>query len=141
MLPAFIRKMHEVKQRGDKQVVVWGTGTPRREFFYSDDMADACIFLMNILGGAFDSVISHKSINPPLINIGCGEDLTILELAELVKTVVGFEGEIVLDRSKPDGTPRKLMDVSKMNQLGWQAKTSLQSGISRTCQDYLEMLQ
>jgi GDP-L-fucose synthase len=117
VLPALLRKISDAKAKGDKEVVVWGTGTPRREFLHADDLADACIFLM-------------QSYNEPgLINIGVGEDINISELANLIKNIVGFEGKIVYDTTKPDGTPRKLMDVSKLNALGWKAKISLTEGI------------
>ncbi len=124
VLPAMIRKFHEARERKSNQVVLWGTGSPRREFLHVDDLADACLFLM-----ALDSsrLIPHPS---RLFNIGVGEDVTIRELAELVQGIVGFEGEIVWDDSKPDGTPRKLMDVSRLHGLGWQAKISLTRGIA-----------
>lgn len=117
VLPALIRKFHEAKVNGAAEVTVWGTGTPRREFLHVDDLAQACVFLMQ----QFDS--------PEWINVGTGEDVTIRELAETVKEVVGFEGELVFDTSKPDGTPRKLLDVSKINSLGWKAEISLREGI------------
>lgn len=117
VLPALIRKMHEAKMAGAEEVVIWGTGTPRRELLHSDDLAEACLFLMD----HFDE--------PGPINVGSGEDLTIQELAELVKEIVGFEGRIVNDLSKPDGTPRKLLDVSKIQALGWKHRISLADGI------------
>jgi len=138
VIPALIRKFHEAKQRGDKKVVVWGTGTPRREFLYSDDMAEACLFLMNLPDERFASVLNPQPSAPPLINIGVGHDLTIRELAETVKAVVGFAGEIVLDPTKPDGTPRKLLDVSRLQALGWQAGTSLEEGLRRAYKDFQE---
>ena len=125
VLPALIRKAHEAKLRGDAQYVVWGSGTPRREFLYVDDLADACVHLMD------------QGYDGPLLNIGTGEDVTIRELAETVMKVVGFEGQIVFDASKPDGTPRKLLDVSKLALLGWQYKTSLSKGISEAFSDYI----
>ncbi|MDX8400534.1 MAG: GDP-L-fucose synthase [Gallionellaceae bacterium] len=127
VLPALIRKMHEAKQNNAKEVVVWGTGTPRREFLYSDDMADACLYLMRLPEKQFCSLLSDSIA--PLINIGCGKDQSILELAKLAKHVIGFDGELIFDTSKPDGTPRKLLDVSKLEQLGWKAKTELEEGI------------
>ena len=136
VIPALIRKFHEAKQRGDKKVVVWGSGTPRREFLYSDDMAEACLFLMNLPDEQFASVLNPQPSAPPLINIGVGHDLTIRELAETVKTVVGFAGEIVLDPAKPDGTPRKLLDVSRLQAQGWQAGTSLEEGLRRAYKDF-----
>jgi GDP-L-fucose synthase len=127
VLPALIRKMHEAKQRGDGEVIVWGTGTPRREFLYSDDMADACVMLMCLPDEQFDRLLAEYQ--PPLINVGCGEDVTIRELAETVAKVVGFEGKLVFDTTKPDGTPRKLLDVSRMFGLGWRPKVSIEAGI------------
>lgn len=125
VLPALIRKAHEAKQRGDKSLVVWGTGTPMREFLYADDLADACVFLMT------------QGYDGPLVNIGTGTDVTIRELAETVVQVVGFQGELSFDTSKPDGTPRKLMDVSRLRNLGWQARTRLEDGIALAYQDFL----
>ena len=119
VLPALLRKFHEAKQRGDQEVVVWGSGTPRREFLHADDLAAACLFLMETYS------------EPGLVNIGVGEDIAIKELAYMVKEIVGFEGEIQFDTSKPDGTPRKLMDVSKLNSLGWQASIPLKEGIQK----------
>jgi len=119
VLPALIRKAHEAKLRGDGELVVWGSGTPRREFLYVDDLADACVHLM------------QRGYDGPLVNIGCGEDLTISELAQTVMDVVGFTGRIVFDTSKPDGTPRKLLDVSRLAALGWRARTPLAQGIRR----------
>ena len=119
VLPALIRKAHEARQRGDSEYVVWGSGTPRREFLYVDDLADACVHLMD------------QGYDGPLVNIGTGEDVTIRELAETVMDVIGFSGRIVFDASKPDGTPRKLLDVSRLAGLGWRAKTPLREGIQR----------
>jgi GDP-L-fucose synthase len=120
VLPALIRKFHEAHTRGESEVVVWGTGTPRREFLHVDDLADASVFLM------------QKYESDQLINVGVGSDLSILELAELVARVVGFKGKVVLDPTKPDGTPRKLLDVSKLHALGWQARISLEDGVRQT---------
>ena len=117
VLPALLRKAHEAKLRGDAEYMVWGTGRPMREFLYVDDLADACVFLM------------EQGYDGPLVNIGTGTDVTIRELAETVMQVVGFEGRIVFDDSKPDGTPRKLLDVSRLAGLGWTAKTALRDGI------------
>ncbi len=136
VLPALIRKTHEAKLRGDKEVVVWGTGTPCREFLYSDDMADACVYLMNLPNEKFFSLFVDDIA--PLINVGCGKDQSIRELAELVKNVVGFGGELIFDTSKPDGTIRKLLDVSKLGQTGWKVKTELQEGIKLAYRDYLQ---
>ncbi len=125
VLPALIRKAHEAKNRGDKELTVWGSGRPMREFLYVDDMADACVFVME----------SHVAEN--LLNIGTGKDITIHKLAELICDVVGFEGKIIFDSSKPDGTQRKLLNVDRMSNLGWQAKVSLSEGISIAYQDFL----
>jgi len=124
VLPALIRKAHEAQARGDRQLVVWGTGTPRREFLYVDDLADACVFLM------------EQGYHGPLLNVGTGTDVTIRELAETVMEVVEFRGEIVFDSSKPDGTPRKLLDVSRLAALGWRARTGLREGILLAYQDF-----
>ena len=136
VLPALIRKMHEARESGAGEIVVWGTGTPRREFLYNDDMAGACIHLMQLPDNYLSSLFSDKE--PPLVNIGCGEDLTIRELAETIGKAVGFSGQLRFDATKPDGTPRKLLDVAKMKSLGWHAKTSLHTGIARTHAAYLE---
>jgi GDP-L-fucose synthase len=136
VLPALIRKMHDAKQRGAREVVVWGTGAPRREFLYSDDMADACLHLLLQPDAAFDAMLAR--FDPPLVNIGCGTDVTIRELAHTVRRIVGFDGELVFDTSKPDGTPRKLLDVSRATALGWTAKVSLDDGIARAYRDYLD---
>lgn len=126
VLPALIRKFHEAKEEGTAEVMVWGSGTPKREFLYADDLADACVFLM-------------KTYNEPgLVNVGVGEDLSIKELAKQIKDVTGFEGEIVFDASKPDGTPRKLMDVSKLHSLGWSHRISLREGIKMAYEDFLQ---
>ena len=126
VLPALIRKAHEAKLRGDAEYVVWGSGTPRREFLYVDDLADACVFLM------------ERDYDGPLLNVGTGVDVTIRELAETVMGIVGFEGRIVYDRSKPDGTPRKLLDVGRIAALGWRARTSLRDGIARAYADFAQ---
>lgn len=125
VLPALIRRFHEAKVSGLNEVVIWGSGNPRREFLFADDLADACLFLMD--------TYSEKEI----VNIGCGEDLSIKELAEMVKTVTGYSGNLVFDTSKPDGTPRKLLDVSKLNALGWHYKTTLKDGMIIAYQDFL----
>lgn len=135
VVPALIRKMHEAKQRGDAQVTVWGTGTPRREFMYSDDMADACLHLLEQPEDRLRNLFSDSA--PPLLNIGSGKDLTILELAELVRKVVGFEGELEFDPDKPDGTMRKVMDVKRLRLLGWQAKIPLEEGLELAYRDFL----
>jgi GDP-L-fucose synthase len=125
VLPALLRKFHTAKNNGDPAVVVWGSGAPRREFLHVDDLADALCFLME----HYDS--------PDIINVGCGEDITIAELARLVADIVGYGGAITFDRSKPDGTPRKLLDVTKSRALGWQPRTPLRAGIEQTYRWYL----
>ncbi len=120
VVPALIRKVHEAKQRGDAECVVWGSGTPRREFLYVDDLADACVFLMEC------------GYNGPLLNVGTGQDVTISQLAGTIMNVIEFKGQIVYDHSKPDGTPRKLLDVGRLSALGWRARTTLRDGIERT---------
>jgi GDP-L-fucose synthase len=125
VLPALIRKAHKAKVRGDQELVVWGSGRPMREFLYVDDMADAYVFLME--GG----------IKEGIFNVGTGEDVTIRELAKTVMSVVGFNGFLEFDASKPDGTPRKFLNVDKMRQLGWQAQTSLIDGIAKAYADFL----
>lgn len=142
VIPALLRKFHEAKQRGDRTVTIWGTGTPRREFLYSDDMADACVFLMKLPEDRYTSLLgSDESVSgrfePPLVNVGVGEDVTIKELAGLVGKVVGFDGELVFDATKPDGTPRKLMDVSRLNGMGWMAPTGLERGLASAFDDFL----
>lgn len=135
VLPALIRKMHEAKIRNDSQMSAWGTGTPRREFLFSDDMADASVYLMSLPDDEYGRLLSDSK--PPLINIGCGKDITIAELVALVKKAVGFEGKIEWDRSKPDGTPRKLMDTGLLESFGWTPETELESGIRMSYQDFL----
>lgn len=143
VLPAFIRKFHEAKVNGVKSVTLWGTGTPRREMLYSDDMAEACVKLMELPDGEFDQLLgfNRASPQPPLVNIGWGEDYTIRELATRVRRVVGYRGEIAWDPSKPDGTPRKLLDVSRMKALGWAPRTSLESGLQKAYHDFLARFQ
>jgi len=119
VLPALLRKFIVAKQNGAASVTIWGTGTPKREFLHADDLAEACVYLM------------ENYNQPGLVNVGVGEDISILDLAQLVKDVVGFEGKIITDTSKPDGTPRKLMDVTKLHNMGWKAKTSLKEGIQK----------
>ncbi len=126
VVPALIRRFHEAKERGEPSVSVWGTGAPRREFLHVDDLADACVYLMNRYSGS------------EIVNIGVGKDISIRELAELISDVVGYEGEIVYDTSKPDGTPRKLLDVSKLDSLGWRVKVPLREGIERTYAWFLD---
>jgi GDP-L-fucose synthase len=136
VLPALVRKMHEAKARGLERVTIWGTGKPRREFLHSDDMADACVMLMKLPDPRFDEVLKGPN-DFPLINIGCGEDQTIAELARAVASVVGFRGGLEFDTSKPDGTPRKLLDTSRLKRLGWSPRVGLQAGIAAAYLDFL----
>jgi len=128
VLPALIRKFHEAGENGEKEVVVWGSGTPKREFLHVDDLADACCFLLE------NDLDSSALGQRPLLNIGLGQEISIAELADIIKNVTGFSGRIVYDRTKPDGTPRKLLDVSRMSQLGWRAGVDLKTGIENTYQ-------
>ncbi len=142
VIPALLRKFHEAAQRGDSTVTVWGTGTPRREFLYSDDMADACVYLMNLSDERYEALLgSDESVSgrfePPLVNIGVGHDVAIAELAELVRQTTGFKGQIVYDRDKPDGTPRKLMDVSLLARTGWTARTALAAGLRHAYAEFV----
>lgn len=130
VLPALIRKTAEAIRSNSDSISVWGTGTPRRELLYSDDLAEACLFLMNLDDNRYNSLLTEDI--PPLVNIGTGEDVTIRELAEIVAKILGFKGELVFDTTKPDGTPRKLMDVTRLHNLGWHHTTSLEEGIHIT---------
>jgi GDP-L-fucose synthase len=137
VLPALIRKFHEAKLAGKDHVVVWGTGSPRREFLFVDDMADACVFVMNL----DEKIISENLLSYPkpcFVNVGCGEDRTIRELAAIVQDIVGFGGQLVFDTAKPDGTPQKLLDISRLSRLGWHPATTLIDGIGRTYAWYLQ---
>ena len=138
VIPAMIRKLHEAKVNNQDAVTIWGTGTPKREFLYSDDMAEACLFVMNLNDEQFKPILAADRNDglPPLLNLGSGNDLTIAELANLIKEVVGFEGEIALDNTKPDGTMRKLMDSARLNQLGWGVKMQLKDGLTSAYQDF-----
>ena len=141
VIPALIRKFHEAKASGAPSVSVWGTGTPRREFMYSEDMADACLHLMNLPDATFNTLLGSDEaatgiFMPPVVNIGVGEDMTIKELAETVKEVVGYQGTLEFDSTKPDGTPRKLMDVSRLHGLGWKAKTGFRDGLKVAYGDF-----
>jgi GDP-L-fucose synthase len=138
VLPALIRKVHEAKEAQRAQVTIWGSGKPRREFLHSDDLADACLFLMNLPDKEFDALLTATAA--PLVNVGTGEDQTILELAELIRDVVGFSGSFALDGSKPDGTSRKLLDVSRIQALGWRSTIPLREGIERVYRDFQERL-
>jgi GDP-L-fucose synthase len=138
VLPALIRKTAEAVRTEAPSVTVWGTGTPRRELLYSDDLAEACVFLMNLDEERYGTLFTEN--DPPLINIGTGEDVTIRELAEIVARVLGFKGSLVFDTTKPDGTPRKLMDVAKLHALGWHHTTELEEGIRRTWEKVRDQL-
>jgi len=135
VIPALIRRFHEAKVRHAPSVTIWGTGTPRREFLYVDDMAAASVHVMNLTKATYDA---HTQPMQSLINVGCGQDITIAEVAQAVGQAVGYQGSINFDPSMPDGTPRKLMDSSRLNALGWQARVSLKEGLSLAYQDFLK---
>jgi GDP-L-fucose synthase len=135
VIPALIRRFHESKLAGAPQVTIWGTGTPKREFLYVDDMAAASVHVMNLAKETYDQ---HTSPMQSHINVGCGQDVSIAEVAQLIGQVVGYQGAIDFDTSKPDGSPRKLMDSSRINGLGWQARVALQDGLQRAYQDFLK---
>ena len=139
VIPALIHRLHQAKINHEPSVLIWGTGTPRREFLFSDDMADACLFLMNLSNQQFKELLaSDKSDGlPPLVNIGVGEDLTIQELAELISEVVNYNGSLKFDHTKPDGTMRKLMDVSLINSIGWVASKQFREGLLLAYKNYL----
>ena len=141
VIPALLRKFHEAKGRSDPSVVIWGTGSPRREFLYSDDMADACVRVMGLPDQQYDQLLGSDEAAtgefvPPLVNVGTGTDVSIAELAQLVRRTIGYQGALVFDASKPDGTPRKLMDVSRLAGLGWIASTSLEDGLRLAYRDF-----
>jgi len=137
VIPALIRKMYEAKVNGAREVPIWGTGNPRREFLFSDDAADACIFLMNLSKEQLGrTILANDSC--PIVNIGCGTDVTIREIAEMIADVVGFKGLLSFDASKPDGTPRKLLDVSRLSSLGWTPQTTLREGLRKTHLDFVD---
>jgi GDP-L-fucose synthase len=140
VIPALIRRFHEAKLANAPSVTAWGTGTPKREFLYSEDMADACVYLMNLPDEKFVPLLGQDRNDglPPLMNIGVGHDLSIRELAETVAAAVGYQGALEFDASKPDGTPRKLMDVGRLNAMGWKATTDMRSGLAVAYQDFLE---
>lgn len=137
VLPALIRRFHQAKINGDTSVEIWGSGKPRREFMYSSDLGDAIAFLLGLKDSDFDALTAPDTA--PLINVGVGEDVTIREVAELVKAAVCWEGSLVFDTTKPDGTPRKLLDVTRLRNLGWKAKTSLGAGLQATYEDFLRI--
>ncbi len=139
VLPALIRKVIEAKRAGERQLIVWGTGKPRREFLFSDDLAEGCVHLMNLDDTTYDSLLTPDSA--PLVNIGTGEDITIRELALLVARLLDFECEIVFDAAREDGTPRKLLDVSRIHALGWKARTSLEDGILETIRHHYSQVE
>jgi GDP-L-fucose synthase len=138
VIPALIRKFHEAKLNNQPTVTIWGSGTPRREFLYSDDMAQACLFLMQLPDNQFMKLLAQDRNDglPPVVNIGTGSDITISQLAEIIGSVVGYTGQLVFDHTKPDGTMRKLMDVSLINSLGWQAGTSFIDGMNYAYQNF-----
>ena len=135
MLPALIRKIHEAKQGGARQVTLWGSGRPRREFLYSDDMAEACAFLMRLPDAGFRELVAPAEA--PVVHIGAGADQSIAELAALIARVLEYRGDFVYDASKPDGTPRKLLDSSRLMALGWKPKVGLREGIAAAYEDFL----
>jgi GDP-L-fucose synthase len=139
VIPALIRRFHEAKQQQTESVMVWGTGTPRREFMYVDDMADACLHLMNLPDSSFEALLAADRFEgtPPIVNVGVGKDISIGELAHKVAATVGYQGRIVFDPSKPDGAPRKLLDTSRLSGLGWQARFGLDEGLRLTYSDFL----
>jgi len=137
VMPAMIRKMHEAKTQGLFSVTLWGTGSPYREFLFNQDLAAACVYLLNLDDDAYGKFVGHDDL-APLVNVGSGSDLTIKELAETVAGVIGFDGDLVWDTTKPDGTPRKLMDSSRIFSLGWQPKIKLEQGIEQAYKDFQE---
>ena len=142
VIPALIRKFHDAKINNASEVVVWGTGTPKREFLYNEDMADACVYLMNLPDTQYQGLLGSDEFatgkfEPPLVNIGYGSDINIKELAETVGKVIGYTGNIVFDTTKPDGTMRKLMDVSLLSKMGWKASMTIDKGLSHAYADYL----
>jgi GDP-L-fucose synthase len=134
LIPALIRKLHDAKVRGMKEVVIWGTGTPKREFLYSEDAADASVFLANLPDAAFEGIVTSE---PPILNVGSGSELTIVEVAEMVRETVDVNVTFKFDQTKPDGTPRKLLDSSRINALGWRATTPLGEGLRLSYQSFL----
>jgi GDP-L-fucose synthase len=141
VIPGLIRKIHDAKISGAAHVTIWGTGSPKREFLYSDDAADACIFLLNLPDGRLNELIEDDQM-APMVNIGCGEDVTIADLAKLIAEVVGYQGRLTFDTSKPDGTPQKLLDIARLTHLGWAPPRPefLREGLRSTYGDYLRMI-
>lgn len=142
VIPALIRKFHDAKINNASEIVVWGTGTPKREFLYNEDMADACVYLMSLPDSLYQSLLGSDEFatgkfEPPLVNIGYGSDITIKELAETVGKVIGYTGNIVFDTTKPDGTMRKLMDVNLLSKMGWKASMTIDKGLANAYADYL----
>jgi GDP-L-fucose synthase len=142
VIPALIRRFHQAKTSSHPTVTIWGTGNPKREFMYSEDMADACVYLMGLPEEKFISLLGSDEsksgkFDPPLVNVGVGEDISIRDLAVVVSNVVGFAGKLVFDTSKPDGTPRKLMDTTRLNGMGWHAHTSLTDGLTKAYADFM----
>ena len=140
VLPAMIRKFYDAKIRGINKVNCWGSGIPRREFLFVDDLADASIFVLENVSILDENLYDDIGNYCGILNVGVGSDLSIKELAELISSIVGFKGEIIWDSSKPDGTPRKLLDISKLKRLGWLAKTDLEKGIKLTLKSYIDEL-
>jgi GDP-L-fucose synthase len=143
VIPALIQKAHQAKLGGAKELVVWGSGNPKREFLHSDEMAEACVHLMELGDEQFDQLLGGRqresdNFDPPLVNVGSGKEISIRELAQIVCEVVGFKGVLVFDATKPDGTPRKLMDVSRLRSVGWQSKLSLRDGLAKTYRHCLD---
>ena len=145
VIPALVRKFHQAKMTNAGSVVVWGSGTPRREFLFCDDLADACVFIMSLPAEQFENLLGSDDaktgrFEPPLLNIGAGKDLTVLELAMQIRDTVGFKGEVVLDPTKPDGTPRKLLDSSRLENAGWRPHTSLAEGLRKSYEDFQKLV-
>lgn len=139
VLPALIRKIHEAREAGSATATVWGTGSPLREFMHVDDLADACLFLMNLNAGSYDELLKNEAA-PALINVGSGQEISIRDLALTIQRIVGYQGELVFDTSKPDGTPRKLADASRINALGWKHRIGLEDGIRNAYESYRRQL-
>jgi GDP-L-fucose synthase len=138
VIPALLRKMHEAKMSGCEEVVIWGSGQPRREFLYSDEAASACVFLLNLPEDQMKPILANEDV-APIVNVGCGEDVTICELAEMIAKIVGFKGRLVFDSSQPDGAPRKLLDINRLTNLGWRPqRSSLEENLRTTYRDFCD---